>query len=160
MMTIDVLPSPTIMVDVSCVGGTRNRSDKYPCNSRKWRCINISINGIPDGDGDQNMLPNGAYTVVVTENTCGCTSSQTVNVNCTCPTININGPLQVCQTATATFTQSGGNTGGTWSISPSGAGTIDNTGFFNPTDTYNGPVNITYTADGCSGQTQIFVIEF
>ncbi|HMT53673.1 MAG TPA: hypothetical protein PKC06_10470, partial [Saprospiraceae bacterium] len=159
MMTIDILPSPTIMVDVSCVGGPGTGVINTTATAGSGGVLTYTINGTPDGDGDQNMLPNGAYTVVVTETPGGCTSSQTVNVNCTCPTINISGPLQVCQTATATFTQSGGNIGGTWSLSPSGAGTIDNTGFFNPTDIYNGPVNITYTADGCSGQTQIFVIE-
>jgi hypothetical protein len=45
-----------------------------------------------------------------------------VAVACNCPTITVSGNPNVCQTATATYTQVNGAAGGVWSVTPSTSG--------------------------------------
>jgi hypothetical protein len=117
--------------------------------------LSYTINGVADADGNETNLNNGTYTVLITENPSTCTAAQTVSVNCNCPSIVVNGALSICQNTAATYTQTGGNAGGQWSVSPSGAGTVDANGNFVPSGGFSGAASISYAANGCTGNLSI-----
>ncbi len=104
-------------------------------------------------------MANGSYTVIVTESPGGCTASQTVNVNCNCPTITLSGKSTLCQDATADYTQTGGAASGTWSVIPSNAGIINSSGNFTASSTYTGDATIVYNDSGCSGIITITITD-
>jgi hypothetical protein len=107
------------------------------------------------------------YQLVATG--CGTTPASTSNVVAITLTpvptnVAVSGSLTRCQgTGTDNYTGSGTNaTGYAWSISPSGAGTIDNAGVVTWDSTYSGNATITTTADnnGCgavTGSVTVFV---
>ncbi|AXG72783.1 hypothetical protein DVK85_00460 [Flavobacterium arcticum] len=74
-----------------------------------------------------NLVP-GIYTITV-RNLDGCTASDTVEIYPQLATSDpgiIDGPLQVCETSTAQFTNA--TIGGTWSVSNEDRATISDTG--------------------------------
>ncbi|MCE2744140.1 MAG: hypothetical protein LW701_11345, partial [Fluviicola sp.] len=68
-----------------------------------------------------------------------------------CPTV-INGLTSICSGSSSTlYTQTGGLIGGTWSVSPIGAGSIDASGNFTPVTTSANdiPATISYNDGNC-----------
>ncbi len=156
-VTTTVNALPNLNVQTSCGAGLGTGSIATTANASAGGALSYAINGVADADGNQTNLNNGTYTVLITENPSACTTAQTVSVNCNCPTITmcVNGALSICQNTAATYTQTGGNAGGQWSVSPSGAGTVDANGNFVPSGGFSGAASISYAANGCTGNLSI-----
>jgi gliding motility-associated-like protein len=155
VVTTTVNALPNLSVQTSCGAGLGTGSIATTANASAGGALSYAINGVADADGNQTNLNNGTYTVLITENPSTCTATQTVSVNCNCPTITIAGALSICQNTAATYTQTGGNAGGQWSVSPSGAGTVDANGNFVPSGGFSGAASISYAANGCTGNLSI-----
>jgi hypothetical protein len=158
-LNITVNALPILAVSTNCGGGLNTGSINSTATPGVGGSLSYTIDGTPDTDGDATSLVNNSYTVVVTESPSGCSTTETVSVNCNCPTITVVGAVSLCQTAPAsTYTQSGGNIGGTWSINPTTAGTINAaTGSYTPNASYNGAVSIIYTVSGCNGSLNVAI---
>jgi hypothetical protein len=154
-VTTTVNASPNFNVQTSCAAGLGTGSVATTANASAGGALSYTINGVADADGNQMSLNNGTYTVLITENPSTCTAAQTVSVNCNCPSIVVNGALSICQNTAATYTQTGGNAGGQWSVSPSGAGAVDANGNFVPSGGFSGAASISYAANGCTGNLSI-----
>ncbi len=146
---------PNLNVQTSCGAGLGTGSIATTANASAGGALSYAINGVADADGNETNLNNGTYTVLITENPSTCTTAQTVSVNCNCPTIVVNGALSICQNTAATYTQTGGNADGQWSVNPSGAGAVDANGNFVPSGGFSGAASISYAANGCTGNLSI-----
>jgi gliding motility-associated-like protein len=146
-------------VATACAGGANSGTITTTATAGNGGTLTYTINGVTDLDGNQTALANNGYTVIVTEAPSGCTNTETVVVNCNCPTITVAGAATLCQSAAAasTYTQSGGAAGGTWLVTPVGAGTITASGVFAPSGTYAGNATINYTVAGCVGAFPITI---
>ncbi len=129
---------------------------------------NTTISNITNNNYSISNASAGTYSVVsIIDLAAGCgntasTSSATVvTENCTCPPITVSGDPSVCQGASTNPFTHNGLTGGTWSITPTSAGSIDASGVFNCAATASGNVNITYTepGTGCTGTTVVNIKE-
>jgi hypothetical protein len=155
VVTTTVNALPNLNVQTSCGAGLGTGSVATTANASAGGVLSYAINGVADADGNETSLNNGTYTVLITENPSTCTTAQTVSVNCNCPSIVVNGALSICQNTAATYTQTGGNAGGQWAVSPSGAGAVDANGNFVPSGGFSGAASISYAANGCTGNLSI-----
>jgi gliding motility-associated-like protein len=101
-------------------------------------------------------LTPGANYILVVDGTSGAISPLYIEVSggindVCCPAV-ISGVTTICAgSPSSLYTQTGGVLGGTWSVSPSGAGTIDASGNFTPVSTLFSdlPATISYNDGNC-----------
>jgi hypothetical protein len=106
-------------------------------------------------------VANGNHTITATDAN-GCTTSENFATNCVagCPTITVSGSSSLCAGASATYTQTGSDIGGTWFVQPAAAGIIDNNGNFVASSTFAGNATIIFTDNselGCNGLATITI---
>jgi hypothetical protein len=106
-------------------------------------------------------IANGNHSITATDAN-GCSATENFATNCTegCPTITVSGSSTLCAGASATYTQTGSDIGGTWFVTPAAAGTIDNNGNFVSSSTFAGNANIVFTDNselGCNGLAAITI---
>ena len=171
-VTVNAAPTATAAAtNVTCAGSIANSdgkitisgftlgTDKYDYTTGatySGSATYTTATLIPSGGIIVSNLPNPAvsqqYTVrIFSSSNSGCYIDRTVtltNVNCTCPTITVSPTTAAACAGSAniSYTQSGGATGGTWTIdSPaSGGGSIvASTGVYTPPSSVASPTAVT-----------------
>ncbi len=139
--TVSVISAPAIITGPSfaCTGSTITLSDITP--SGTWTS-SATATAIISGSGIVTGVTAGTTTISYTVS--GCTATKIITVN---PTPSpIGGPATLCQSATATQTNS--VPGGTWSITPAGIASIDSvTGLV--TGLTPGSATVSYAIGSC-----------
>ncbi len=111
-----------------------------------WSSSNTSVITIGSTTGVATPVATGVANIICTVNG-GCsfsTTSLSVTVN-SLPAA-VTGPLSLCVTSTATYTDASG--GGTWSLNNPAIATISGTGVVTPIAA--GPNIVSYTVGGCN----------
>src|ERR1035437_4942584 len=139
-----------------CIGATATYTSNGTTGGT-WSSTNTGVATVIAGTGVVTAVSAGTTNITYTITGCGSFSSfktLTVSPNVTAGTVSGTSPL--CIAATATYTNPGGTTGGTWSSTNTGVATvIAGTGVV--TAVSAGTTNITYTVNsGCGNPVSAF----
>ncbi|MFY7884319.1 MAG: beta strand repeat-containing protein, partial [Dolichospermum sp.] len=162
--------TPTLVPTGGCPDDqVTNNTDYITTNGGGSTAANVYVNGISENcEFNLSGLTIGADYYLYVDGNGGVSSffyievENGVNSVCSsCCNITIGGgqSTMCVGDASTTFTQSGGVAGGTWSVVPSSAGTINSSGVFTPTTSAASSINATISYnDGTCSSTRALTI--